>query len=147
MKNTVTLKSINANLPRLDTLRRDYAPAGTTGIVYWRLGYLRAAIADVDEARQHVTDITIYTYSDAMKADHYHGGGIDITEQIEDALKDPDITRKQLTEAIQTAIKSELDSWDLPDEDEITKAEREIDEIYARYDEKIKRLMSDTTEN
>lgn len=111
MKNTVTLKSINANLPRLDTLRRDYAPAGTTGIQFWRIGYLSAAIADVDDARQHVTDITIYTYGDAMKADHYHGGGIDITEQIEDALKDPDITRKQLTEAIQTAIKAALDSW------------------------------------
>ncbi len=111
MKNAVTLKSINANLPRLDTLRRDYAPAGTTGIQYWRIGYLRAAIADVDDARQHVTDITIYTYGDAMKADHYHGGGIDITEQIENALKEPDITRKQLTEAIQTAIKTELDAW------------------------------------
>ena len=111
MKNAVTLKSINANLPRLDTMRRDYAPAGTTGIQYWRLGYLRAAIADVDDARQHVTDITIYTYGDAMKADHYRGGGIDITEQIESALKDPGITRKQLTEAIQMAIKAALDAW------------------------------------
>ena len=110
MKNTVTLKSINANLPRLDTLRRDYAPAGTTGIQYWRIGYLRAAIADVDDARKHVTDITLYTYGDAMKANHYHGGGIDITEQIENALKDHDITREQLTEAIQTAIKAELDT-------------------------------------
>jgi hypothetical protein len=111
MKNTVTLKSININLPRLDTLRRNYAPAGTTGIQYWRTGYLRAAIADVNDARQHVTDITIYTYGDAMKADHYHGGGIDITEQIENALKDPDITRKQLVKDIQAAIKAELDTW------------------------------------
>ena len=110
MKNTVTMKSIKDNLPRLDTLRRNYAPAGTIGLQYWRIGYLRAAIADVDDARQHVTDITIYTYGDAMQADHYHGDGIDITEQIEDALKDHDITRKQLTEAIQTAIKSALDS-------------------------------------
>ena len=111
MKNTVTLKSINKNLPRLDALRRDYAPAGTAGIQYWRIGYLRAAIADVDDARQHVTDITLYTYGDAMKADHYHGGGIDITEQIENALKEPDITRKQLAESIQSAIKAELDTW------------------------------------
>lgn len=111
MKNTVTLKSINENLPRLDALRRDYAPAGTVGLQYWRIGYLRAAIADVDDARQHVTDITLYTYGDAMKADHYHGGGIDITEQIENAMKEPDITRKQLVEAIQTAIKTELDTW------------------------------------
>ena len=111
MKNAVTLKSINANLPRLDTLRRDYAPAGTTGIQYWRIGYLRAAIADVDDAHKHVTGITIYTYGDAMEADHYHGGGIDITEQIEDALKDHEINRKRLANDIQAAIKAELDTW------------------------------------
>lgn len=111
MENTVTLKSINANLPRLDTLRRDYAPIGTPGIQYWRIGYLRAAIADVDDARQHVTGITIYTYGDAMEADHYHGGGINITEQIEDALKDHEITRKRLAKDIQAAIKAELDTW------------------------------------
>ena len=83
MKNIVTLKSINDNLPRLDALRRNYAPLGTAGVEYWKLGYLRAAIADVDDDRQHVTDITIYTYSDAMQANHYRGSGIDITEQIE----------------------------------------------------------------
>ena len=111
MENTVTLRSINENLPRLDTLRRNYAPVGTIGLQYWRIGYLRAAIADVDDAHKHITGITIYTYGDAMEADHYRGGGIDITEQIGDALKDTDITRRQLIEAIQTAIKAELDSW------------------------------------
>lgn len=107
-----TLKSINANLPRLDTMRRDYAPLGTVGIEYWRLGYLRAAIADIDEERRHVTDITIYTYGDAMKADHYHGGGIDITKQIEEALKDYDIDRHGLIISIRDAIQEAVSGWD-----------------------------------
>ena len=111
MKNAVTLKSINAHLPRLDTMRRNYAPFGTVGLKYERIGYLRTAIADVDEARQHVTDITIYANCDAMNADHYYGGGIDITDQIESALKDYDITRKQLAKSIQSAIKAELDAY------------------------------------
>ena len=111
MKNAVTMKSINENLPRLDTLRRNYAPSGTIGLQYWRIGYLRAAIADVDDTHKHVTGITIYTYGDAMEADHYHGGGINITEQIEGALKDHEITRKWLAKDIQAAIKAELDTW------------------------------------
>ena len=110
----VTLKSINANLPRLDALRRDYAPLGTTGVQYWRLGYLRAAIADIDEARRNVTDITIYTYGDAMKVDHYHGGGIDITDCIEEALKNEDcaIDRRTLVRNIQSRIEDEVSTWE-----------------------------------
>ena len=105
----VTMKSINANLPRLDALRRNYAPLGTTGYQYWRLGYLSAAVADIDEANRKVTDITIYTYGDAMKASHYYGGGIDITDCIEEALRDPDITRRDLILNIQNTIEESLE--------------------------------------
>jgi len=109
---TMTKSSINAHLPRLDTLRRNYAPLGTVGEAYWRAGYLRAAIADIDQAQRHVTDITIYSYSDAMTPSHYRGGGVDITECVEGALRDHEITRSQLIASIQDSIIETLSAWE-----------------------------------
>ena len=83
-----TLKSINANLPRFDMLRRSYMVSGTTG---WTDGrdYLRCAFADLD-VNGNVESITLYRSGQAMDEQHYYADNyvdvVDITEQIEDAI-------------------------------------------------------------
>lgn len=50
-------------------------------------GQISKCVADVSE-NGICEDITIYTVGAAMKADHYYGGGVDITEPIIDFLRD-----------------------------------------------------------
>lgn len=77
-----TLKSINANLPRLDTLRNEYMLLGQDGDLL-KQRYLAYAVADLDDD-MNVDRITIYAVGDAMEADHYYGSDrtVNITDQI-----------------------------------------------------------------
>lgn len=51
------------------------------------IGQIKKVVADLSEDNK-CSDIVIYTQGAAMKADHYYGGGIDITDAVVDFLKD-----------------------------------------------------------
>ena len=68
-----TLKSINAVLPRFDTLRKGWMRPGIGG---WMTpcGILESAIIDLDEDG-NAEDLTLYASGDAMYRRHYFGEG------------------------------------------------------------------------
>lgn len=87
-----TLKSINDNLPRFDTIRKRYMLHETTGWIDGR-SYLEAVFADIDSETGNCIDITFYAYGDAMERRHYYAGRypdtvFNITDQIEEILTD-----------------------------------------------------------
>lgn len=112
-----TLKSINENLPRFDTIRRNYMRSDAAGFTDGR-NFLGAAFADIDEAG-NVKYITLYAVGDAMEERHYHADRYDdvveITEQIEDALSADRLYnyggskgfRAQIVREIQEAIEAQ----------------------------------------
>ena len=67
-------------------------------------GQITRCIADVSK-NGLCDDITIYTVGSAMEADHYYGGGVDITEPIVDFLRDR-LTYDDMIDEICTLIKS-----------------------------------------
>lgn len=110
-----TLKSINDNLPRFDTIRKRYMLHETTGWIDGR-SYLSAVYADVDSVTGNCIDITFYVSGDAMEQRHYYAGRypdtvFNITEQIEEILtdawcdyKDSKAYRSHVVKAIQEVI-------------------------------------------
>lgn len=67
---------------------RRYTYHGFSGMEPDRcIGQIKKVVADLSEDNE-CSDIVIYTVGAAMKADHYHGGGIDITDAVVDYLKD-----------------------------------------------------------
>lgn len=97
-----TRKSINAALPRLDQLRREFLLPGSTGrIPYSHMRHLRCAMMDYDPATQQATRCVVYGVGDALEYDHYHGRDcIDITEAITEWMSEYDATRKGCVERI-----------------------------------------------
>lgn len=66
---------------------RRYTFFGFSGMEPERcMGQIKKVVADV--SNNTCKDITIYTQGDAMKRDHYYGGGIDITNSVVEYLKD-----------------------------------------------------------
>lgn len=84
-----TKKSINAALPRLDFLRRNYMLHDYGVGIAYGYGYLRSAWADLDEDG-NVSYIRIYSVGDAMERRHYYNepGSVDITDAIENAIRE-----------------------------------------------------------
>lgn len=50
------------------------------------IGQIKKVVADLSEDK--CSDIVIYTVGAPMKADHYYGAGVDITDAVVDYLKD-----------------------------------------------------------
>ena len=101
----ITIKAINAALPRLDTMKRHYMPENTTGWIDGR-EFIGSAFADVDKDSGEIA-ITIYASGDAMEEKHYHSERyndtvIDITEQIENAISGA--TRSETVHAIYNIV-------------------------------------------
>lgn len=105
-----TLKSINAALPRINLIRRNYMFHGETGFAHG-YGFFASAYADLDKDG-NVEDIRIYAVGDALERRHYYGeeGTVDITDQIERVLLaeddhiDPKHYRSAVCRWIQDAI-------------------------------------------
>lgn len=99
-----TIKSINAALPRLDTIRRKYMFHGETGFAHG-VGHLPAAYADIGEDG-NVTGIAIYAVGDAQEERHYYNrtGTVSIYDIIDEVLRDWDISRSTVAHMIQDAI-------------------------------------------
>lgn len=88
-----TLKSINENLPRFDTIRRNYWLHGWTGVMDCKIGYMDAAFADLDK-NGNCIGITIYS-GPGMAPEHYYAEQhtdtvVDITEILEGVLSPED---------------------------------------------------------
>lgn len=106
-----TIKSINAALPRIDTLRKNWMVPGWCGWMTPR-GYLRSAIVDV--IGNEVESITLYAAEDAMYSRHYYSEGdgetsFVITQVLWDVLadeptSDPRKYRRHVCHMIQDAI-------------------------------------------
>lgn len=109
-----TKKSIAQQLPSLDALRREYRTHDQYGICPNRT--FGSAYADLAEDGS-VSSITIYAVGDGRNPEHYyadqHDNVIDITEQIEAAIKaedydaygrDPKAFRAAVIDSIQDAI-------------------------------------------
>lgn len=100
-----TIKSINAAMPRLDAIRKNYMFHGETGYAHG-YGYLKAAFADLDD-NGNVTNITLYAVGDAMERRHYYNepGTIAITYAINAALEDWEMNRHAVCCEIQNMIR------------------------------------------
>lgn len=79
-----TLKSINAALPRIDALRREYRTYGSTGLTPQRTTFASAYISAEDD---DTVSVRIYGVGDAYEARDYHGETIDISDTIESWIK------------------------------------------------------------
>lgn len=67
---------------------RRYTYYGFAGMEPERcIGQIKKVVADLSEDNK-CSDIVIYTQGSAMKADHYYGGGINITDPVVDYLRD-----------------------------------------------------------
>lgn len=67
---------------------RRYTYHGFAGMEPERcIGQINKVVADLSEDNE-CSDIVIYTVGAGMKADHYHGAGVDITDAVVDFLKD-----------------------------------------------------------
>ena len=85
-----TIASINAVLPRIDTLRRNWNFPGELGWLKPR-GYLRSAVIDLSGGDAEC--LTLYATGDAMYSRHYYGEGdgettFDITPVLWEVLAD-----------------------------------------------------------
>lgn len=100
----ITLSSINANLPRLDTLRRSYRLHEWTGVFPSGIQTFSRAFADYD-GNGNCTEIRTYAYGDAMERRHYYGTGdtADVTDIIEDWMRG-EYDRAEVCRRIQSAI-------------------------------------------
>lgn len=79
-----TIKSINAALPRVDALRREYRTYGSTGLTPQRTTFNAAYISTEDDG---TVSIRVYGVGDAYEARDYHGETISITDIIEAWIK------------------------------------------------------------
>lgn len=79
--------SINAALPRFDSLRGYYRNDEAAGWMYPDKCF-EAAFADIDPNTGNVIAITIYVHSDELEAARHkrNTDTVDITEQIDDAI-------------------------------------------------------------
>ena len=67
---------------------RRYTYQGFSGMKPDRcIGQIYKVVADLSEDNK-CSDIVIYAVGAAMKAEHFHGGGIDITDAVVDYLQD-----------------------------------------------------------
>lgn len=100
----ITLSTINANLPRLDTLRRSYRLHEWTGVFPSGTQTFSHAFADYD-GDGNCTEIRTYAYGDAMERRHYYGTGdtADVTDIIEDWMRG-EYDRAEVCRRIQAAI-------------------------------------------
>ena len=86
---------------------RRYTYQGFAGMEPDRcIDQINKVVADLSEDSE-CSDIVIYTVGAAMKADHYHGGGIDITDAVMAYLKDQ-IDWVQMLQAICNTINDAL---------------------------------------
>lgn len=100
----ITLSSINAELPRIDTLIRRYRLLEWAG--YFRKGTqtISAVFADYSDAGR-CTGISVYAYGDAKESRHYYGIGktVNITGIIGDWMLG-EYGRAEVCRRIQAAI-------------------------------------------
>lgn len=100
-----TKKSVNANLPRLDYLKRSYVLHGYSGIMPRNASTLKSVWMDLDSTGK-CTGISCYGYGDAMHERHYYDRSsddvkvLDITEIITEWMSDYDLSRKGVIDAI-----------------------------------------------
>lgn len=105
----ITKKSINAALPHLNELRRQFLLPGSTGLVpYPHMRHLRCAMLDIDQDTGKATRCVVYGVGDALEYDHYHGiDYVDITAQIIEWMHDPEMSRKKCVDMIYDMIVEE----------------------------------------
>lgn len=95
----ITKKSVNAALPRLDQIRREYLMPGSVGIINVQRGHLSCAVAEADD--DGIVSITLYAVGDAQKRNHYYGTDcIDVTDEIVEWVSDCYIDRSRTVDEI-----------------------------------------------
>lgn len=100
----ITLSSINAELPRIDTLCRRYRLLQWAGFFRKGTQTISAVFADYDDAGR-CTGISVYAYGDAKECRHYYaiGNTVNITDIIGEWMLG-EYRRAEVCRRIQAAI-------------------------------------------
>jgi len=98
----IKLSTINANLPRLDALRRSYRLHEWTGVFPSGIKTFYCAFADYD-VNGNCTSIRTYPYVDALECRHGTGYTAEVTDIIEDWMRG-EYDRDEVCRLIQAAI-------------------------------------------